>query len=864
MFCLVQNTFAILLRGDTVNTGLFQLLHAVGSASLIAAYLEGSSYDELIELNTRTRTFRSLGHVQKKYNLPLTEGTVEALGANAIDILVHPDEREQITSLIVNGAVSRLLDESPCRGLLCEQFRFRLLSGDWRWVEIVIIRGKEYGLPDDILYLYVFDIQNKKARELGISPEAFTVNANQNEITGLLHKRAFTRIVTQMLKNSAVQWCLVALDIENFKLFNEWYGHSDGDLLMAQIGAKLRQICEEHGGVAGYFGQDDFCMLCPYDIKGIEKLYNDIAALIASRGKAMGFKPAIGVCVTDSQCKVRDMLDRAFLASRYAKESFHSRVRVFDSTMYRRTEEEYHILSDFLLAMESNEVVFYLQPQCRASTGKIVGAEALARWIKPNGDVASPAVFIPVLEKHGLITDLDLFIWESVCRWQHDWIARGNTPLPVSVNVSAIDILNTDLAQTFDTLAERYHIPHDLIKIEITESAYVDNAALVKSAVSGLREKGFVVLMDDFGSGYSTLNMLKNLNVDILKLDAQMLSMDETNEAKSIHILESVATMTKTIGIPIIVEGVESSEQKEFLQDIGCRYIQGYYFYRPMPVDKYEELISSDDIIDTSGIHFKSNQQFRLREILDDTVYSDNMLNNILGPCAFYSRSGDNVDIVRFNEQFYEVVDVPDFHDRLDSIQRFMPRADHPLLLKLLDTAVADHLNGSKGVLHFYKTDGTLTSYFMCFFYLRTEDSRELFYGAVQNITRLTTLERQMQLLSLCSPDTVIFLRRGPDGGTIFSVLFHGLEKQIGISREQLESELNSKDFFERIESEDKYAVVREIFDRINRSESFVVHLQLKDVNGDPLYLTAYSDYILDNTDNIDYIVTLHAASPDH
>ena len=409
-----------------------------------------------------------------------------------------------------------------------------------------------------------------------------------------------------------------------------------------------------------------------------------------------------------------------------------------------------------------------------------------------------------------------------------------------------------------------YHIPHDLIKIEITESAYVDNAALVKSAVSGLREKGFVVLMDDFGSGYSTLNMLKNLNVDILKLDAQMLSMDETNEAKSIHILESVATMTKTIGIPIIVEGVESSEQKEFLQDIGCRYIQGYYFYRPMPVDKYEELISSDDIIDTSGIHFKSNQQFRLREILDDTVYSDNMLNNILGPCAFYSRSGDNVDIVRFNEQFYEVVDVPDFHDRLDSIQRFMPRADHPLLLKLLDTAVADHLNGSKGVLHFYKTDGTLTSYFMRFFYLRTEDSRELFYGAVQNITRLTTLERQMQLLSLCSPDTVIFLRRGPDGGTIFSVLFHGLEKQIGISREQLESELNSKDFFERIESEDKYAVVREIFDRINRSESFVVHLQLKDVNGDPLYLTAYSDYILDNTDNIDYIVTLHAASPDH
>ena len=446
----------------------------------------------------------------------------------------------------------------------------------------------------------------------------------RNEMTGLLKKRSFISEAERLLQTQDDKnWCLVSIDIENFKLFNEWYGHNEGDLLMVQIGAALLQAGERTGGTAGYFGQDDFCLLAPFDMELIGTLYDDIASLVSSRGGNVGFLPAFGVCKVEKGYPTLDLLDRSFLAAQVAKSGYRNRVRIFEKSMYLRTDEEYHVITKFFQALSQHEVVFYLQPQCRASSGKIVGAEALARWIKPDGTVIPPDEFIPILEKRGLISDLDMYIGEEVCRWQRGWIDSGHTPLPVSINVSVADILYTDLPKYFENLTDRYSLERRLIKIEITESSYISNTTLVRDTVHSLREKGFTVLMDDFGSGYSTLNMLKNLNIDIIKLDAQFLRMDESNEERSIRILESVTNMTKTIGVPIIAEGVETEKQKDFLLDLGCRYIQGYYFYKPMPAADYERLITNPELIDTSGIRFKSNQQFRLRELLDNNIYSD-------------------------------------------------------------------------------------------------------------------------------------------------------------------------------------------------------------------------------------------------
>ena len=846
-----------------MNTGLFELLKKVSQPEAIVQFLERSSYDELIEIDLKKQIFKRLYHISKKYTMPMSQGSFREMFIGMSEELIHPDERDRFIGLMNPETIAYRLSGSEIPGLYCGEYRFRLVGGNWHWVEMVLLMGEAYGLEKGILRMYILDCHSRKARELGLSDNAVYADHDRNEMTGLLRKRAFMMDVEHRLKNDETEWCLLCLDIDNFKLFNEWYGHSEGDLLMVQIGATLLEAGERTGGTAGYFGQDDFCLLIPFDMEFIGHIYEDIASLIGSRGGNASFLPAFGVCVVEKGLELADMLDRALLAAQVAKEGYHSRIRVFEKGMYSRTSEEYRVLTEFLQALRQREIVFYLQPQCRASSGRIVGAEALARWVKPDGTVIPPDLFIPVLEKRGLISDLDLYIWDSVCHWLHDWIAGGHTPLPISVNVSVSDILHTDLPAVFENLVNQYELDRKLLKIEITESTYITNTALVIETVRSLREKDFTVLMDDFGSGYSTLNMLKNLSIDVVKLDAQFLNIDEGNEEKSIRILESVTNMTKTIGVPIIVEGVETKEQKDFLIDLGCRYIQGYYFYHPMTTAEFEKLIADPEKIDTSGISFKANQQFRLRELLDNNIYSDTMLNNILGPCALYSWHGDEVDIVRYNEQFYEAVDVPDFSQRLNDIRRFMPKTDVPRMIQLLHQAKQDRLNGSTGILHFYKTDGTLTTFYMHFYYLHLEGDDKIFYGSVQNITKLSNLEKQMTLLSHISKDTVLFLSRTPEDQIRFTVLFNGLESDIGMSAHELETELNSKDFMERIGAENSLSSYRGILKKIKSSKAFSTKMNMKKPDGEILTLSVSGNYMPDETDTMDYIVVLGRRNED-
>lgn len=840
-----------------MSTGFFELISAVNQPELIIKYLDGAPFDDLMEIDLNEQTISSIYHESNKYAIPLPANGEKITVSDLLEKPVHPDDRERFAVLTKAETVLPKLQQSAVPGIICEEFRFCLSNGNFGWVELVLVSGTKFGTDSNTIRMYVFDCQSRKSRELGITHSALYSDPERNEMTGLLKKNSFVKEMERRLQAVAGEvWCVISIDIENFKLFNEWYGHKEGDLLMVQIGAALLEASERTGGTAGYFGQDDFCLMVPYDMELIGSLYNEIASLVNRRGENIGFLPAFGVCKTEDGISVLDLLDRALLAAQVAKSGYRNRVRLFDKSMYMRTEEEYQILNDFFHALRRHEVVFYLQPQCRASSGKIVGAEALARWIKSDGTIVRPDVFIPALEKHGLISDLDVFIWEEVCRWQRNWIDSGHTPLPVSVNVSVADILHADLPSVFENLVEKYNLEHRLIKIEITESTYISNTAMVKDTVRSLREKGFTVLMDDFGSGYSTLNMLKNLNIDVIKLDAQFLSMDESNEEKSIRIIESITNMTKTIGVPIIVEGVETEKQRDFLRDLGCRYIQGYYFYRPMPTADYENLISNCDLIDTSGINFKANQQFRLRELLDNNIYSDTMLNNIIGPCAFYSHHGEDVDIIRFNEQFYEAVDIPNFADRLEKIQRFMPASDIPLIHKVLDKAFQDKLNGAKGIMHFYKTDGTLTTFFMHFYYLHTEGECKIFYGSVRNITKLSNLEKQVNLLSRISADTVMFLSRMPDGNIRFTVLFNGLENEMGMSASILEKRLNSENFYDSIVSESARSTYRDILKKIKKSKPFKIVMTMNNSEGNQLSLNVHGNYMRDDTENMNYIIT--------
>lgn len=248
-------------------------------------------------------------------------------------------------------------------------------------------------------------------------------------------------------------------------------------------------------------------------------------------------------------------------------------------------------LDDINQAFDNNEFCFYLQPKCNAETGAIVGAEALVRWNHPEYGLVSPGEFIPLLERESMVTRFDLFIWRSVCEMLSRWDGEGRNLVPVSVNVSMTDIEAIDVARVLGDLLDRFCIDARLLQVEITESAIAHNMDVVEETIRDLHARGIAVLMDDFGSAYSSLNMLKDINVDAIKLDMKLVDLNADNAAKGLKIIESVIDMAYQLRLSIIAEGAQTAEQVSKLRELGCMYIQGYYFYRPLTVGKMEDLL---------------------------------------------------------------------------------------------------------------------------------------------------------------------------------------------------------------------------------------------------------------------------------
>ena len=248
-------------------------------------------------------------------------------------------------------------------------------------------------------------------------------------------------------------------------------------------------------------------------------------------------------------------------------------------------------LDDINQAFDNNEFCFYLQPKCNAETGAIVGAEALVRWNHPEYGLVSPGEFIPLLERESMVTRFDLFIWRSVCEMLSRWDGEGRNLVPVSVNVSMTDIESIDVARVLGDLLDRFSIDARLLQVEITESAIAHNMDVVEETIRDLHARGIAVLMDDFGSAYSSLNMLKDINVDAIKLAMKFVDLNADNAAKGLKIIESVIDMAYQLRLSIIAEGAQTAEQVSKLRELGCMYIQGYYFYRPLTVEKMEDLL---------------------------------------------------------------------------------------------------------------------------------------------------------------------------------------------------------------------------------------------------------------------------------
>lgn len=243
-------------------------------------------------------------------------------------------------------------------------------------------------------------------------------------------------------------------------------------------------------------------------------------------------------------------------------------------------------------AFDNNEFCFYLQPKCNVATGAIVGAEALVRWNHPKYGVVSPGRFVPMLEQAGQISRLDVFVWRSVVRMLARWEREGRNLVPISVNVSMVDIDQMDVADTLTGLLNEYDVNARLLQAEITESAVARNLSKVESTIRKLHADNIAVLMDDFGSAYSSLNMLKDINVDVIKLDMKFIDLNEDNASKGLKIVESVVNMARKLRLLVIAEGAQTKQQVDQLLSVGCRYIQGYYFHEPLPVGRMEKLLA--------------------------------------------------------------------------------------------------------------------------------------------------------------------------------------------------------------------------------------------------------------------------------
>ena len=719
-----------------------------GNELNISDFLRQSPYDDLVEFDLLNNHNRSLFHMEGKFALPMVEGASDALYRFLPDNAVHPDDRSTALDFLNPDDMRERLEAAPYPGVLECEMRFRGMNDGWIWARAMLIYGASNGVPEGKVHLYLFDISSTKRRELGEAVTGETHHAVLlDELTGLPTDRDFFHMARRKLGEIGEGWCAVAVDIEHFKLFTDWHGRNTGDRLLHQLGRLLRQAAKACGGLAGYHGLDDFWLLMPYDAEQLEALYEQIRGEIVSRSNTVGFLPIFGICIiSDKTEEITDIFNHAAMTAEQVKGDLHNRIRIYDPEAYAQTVEEYRMLAEFQQGLENREVYFVLQPQCRVSTGAVVGAESLARWRKADGRTVSPAVFVPILEKYGMVTNLDKFIWEEVCFWLKAWTDAGHKAVPISVNISQIDILTIDVPQYFNDLLSKYVLPAELIKVEITESAYASDTAAVRETVRRLREMGCLVLMDDFGSGYSSLNMLRSLNVDIIKLDAQFLRIQEQEERKGISIIESIVNMAKTMRLPIIVEGVETKAQISFLADLGCRYMQGFYFHRPMEVRDFEDMIRDESKLDLRGFEFKGTEQIHPREFLDENVFSDAMLNNILGPVAFYCLKDGHVDVERYNQQYYLMVDIPleTLNVRIKDIDQYFYPEDVKLFHDMLAKAERDHFNGARGSVRVYRPNRTLRWIDVQVYFLSEDENGKHFYGACEDVTELQFINTEI------------------------------------------------------------------------------------------------------------------------
>lgn len=474
----------------------------------------------------------------------------------------------------------------------------------------------------------------------------------QNDrLTGLMHNTVYLNKIDALLtENSDLEFSLIYFSIKNLKLMNIQHGTHYGDRFLCHIASYLRLPQEKDVPLlVSRVYADAFSAFVP---RSEEKSMTTQIFLAYSDFSRTMIPPSIGIRhVKGTETAAHSLLNQAYMAASSLYDTDDRHVVVYGDSMYNNFVLEQIILSDFKTALEHHDFQLYFQPKYNIASGRIIGAEALVRWEHPTAGFISPGKFIPILEQYNLIQELDCYIWESLCCRLHEWNEKGYPPIPVSVNASRISIGSLDVAVILKNLVKKYGLSPSQLEVEITESVYAEHPDSIKNTIDKLHQAGFIVLMDDFGSGYSSLSFLADTNVDVIKLDMRFLNCDTP---KSNYILSTVIRISYWLNLRIIAEGVENRKQADTLLKIGCFYAQGFLFCKPIPSREYEKLLPGNfvDITDTGAQKGSFNGLVSTLDLFSQNMINEQVTELLLGAAVIFSLNGSSLNILNVNEAF--------------------------------------------------------------------------------------------------------------------------------------------------------------------------------------------------------------------
>ena len=567
-------------------------------------------------------------------------------------------------------------------------------------------------------------------------------------ITGIMNRVSFYSEAKKIIKESA-DYSAVIMDIDRFKKINENYGISFGDVLLKKIGAVYSRAYEHFEGMVlyGYFYADNFISLWKKELFSPEEFCEYLEKEISDLIENYKLDFHIGIVDRDVSGEIGKIYDKALIALRFCKKNFGIRYLRYDDSMNTSNESESVLYNEIQSALKNEEFVPWFQPQYNYSTGVLRSAEALVRWIHPQKGLIPPGNFIPFCEKNDLIYELDKYIWEKVGRYLKKWKDKGISISSVSVNASRCDLYKPDFIDTFIRIIDKYDIEPSNLHIEITESAYVEASEHLISIVRSLQKIGFHVEMDDFGSGYSSLNMLKDVPVDYLKLDMGFMS-GSGNQNKGGKILSSIVHMAHELNLKVIAEGVECKQQAEYLKSIGCHYMQGYYFSRPLSAENFERLLLNSNLFDnTESNKYKGVDM--AEEFLDATTQNTLLFNSFVGGAAIIEYSMHNISALRINDRFFEELGISRdaFIQRQYAFIDCFSDENRFLFIEMLENAMNTGEESSCEITLNDELLKNITVYCRVRF-LAQQGERYIFYLAMENISERKNLLAEKEALS--------------------------------------------------------------------------------------------------------------------